>query len=724
MTNLINIYKPANSQGKPTIVFIHGLDGDIRTTWMANPEVESSLWPVWLGEDTGCPVWLLGYNAATFRSGGHAMAIPAQATAIIEALSVHPEIRQRQLVLVGHSLGGIFIKSILQQGIGRAVERHREVARNIRGIAFVGTPHFGSGLAGITRWLPFLRANPQVDNLTSDNAYLAELNQYFLARHSELHFSVRLFYETEPVWPRGWLGRFLFKGISVVTPMSSDAHVPGEVAIPIQANHISISKPEDRNADIYRSVVAFTKEVMSSDASRQDARAARKSAPSSAEVRFPEEPEPKSIFIGQLHKWTVRRPSRSLRLYVVEPAKYEPNSHKIIFNSVIRGFLAPKQFAVDEYSSPSFSAPPAAFDLITFPEAFLPFDDLVAALGALSAASDFGCIHVGLRPNDQYGHLFSTQQIATLLERLNNLKDLEKGDLRVMNRWFEKQENNKLFNLGCLFSKDQKTGNMRICLYPKMVRSGVENTATHEAFMKEANVLSLVTLVPMDSQHVSLTLQPLLCSDALFLLTDVPGQRPFEGVTHPGDAFGMQTLPDCIDIVTLAACTPQSEQYPPKGTKYRQWHERFRHTFTRLGEDGLYSRHQHAMFVMSNFNEIPGSDPGGLSGAFVPQPPDYQNVPRYIETSAFGRHIDGVKENEWSNPTRPAGVKSHLLSHLAVLSPYAEDTHVLARLLGFTLSNLPRQVNRRSGAAELVDFDLREVRQDDTGEYILGASHS
>jgi pimeloyl-ACP methyl ester carboxylesterase len=724
MTNLINVYKPVSSAGRPTVVFIHGLEGDIRTTWMANPEVESSLWPVWLGQDTGCPVWLLGYEAATFRSGGYAMAIPTQATAIIEALSVHPEIRQRPLVLVGHSLGGILIKSALQQGIGRAVVRHMEAAHNIRGIAFVGTPHFGSGLAGMARWLPFMRTNPQVENLTSDNAYLAELNQYFLARHSELGFSVRLFYETEPVWPRGRLGRFLFRGLTIVTPMSSDAHVPGEVAIPIQANHISISKPEERGADIYRSLVAFTDEVTDSGAPQQAASDAEIPAPSSTEVRLPEEPEPKSIFIGQLQKWTVGRRSRSLRLYVVEPAKYEPNSHKAIFNSVIRGFLAPKQFAMDKYSSASFSAPPAAFDLITFPEAFLPIEDLVAALEALSAAGDFGCVHVGLRPDDQSSHLFSTEQIATVLERLNSLQDLEKEDLRVMNRWFKKQESKRFFNLGCLFSKDQKTGNLRICLHPKMVRSNVEHTATHEAFMKEANVLSLVTLVPADSQHVSLTLQPLLCSDALFLQTDVPGQRPFEGVANPGDAFGVQAPPDCIDIVTLAACTPQSEQQPPKATKYRQWHEKFRHTFTRLGDDTIYSRHQHAMFVMSNFNEIPGSDPGGLSGAFVPEPPDYQDLPRYVETSAFGRHINGVKDNEWSNPVRPAGEKSQLRSHLAVIRPYAEDVKVSARLLGFTLSDLPRQVNARSGAAELVDFDLREVKQDDTGEYILGASKS
>lgn len=261
MAKLINVYKPVDSAGKPSIVFIHSLDGDLRTTWMADLNDEQTLWPIWLGQDTGCPVWLLGYEAASFRSNGFATAIPRQATAIIEALSVHPGLRQRPFVLVGHSLGGVLIKSALQQGMGRDVDRHKEAARNIKGVAFIGTPHFGSRLAGIALRVPLMRANPQVRDLSLDNAHLEELNQYFLARHKEMGFSVRLFYEAEPVWPRGWLGRLFFRGIAVVTPTSSDAHVPGEVAISIQANHLSIVKPKDRSAAIYSSILALVNKV-------------------------------------------------------------------------------------------------------------------------------------------------------------------------------------------------------------------------------------------------------------------------------------------------------------------------------------------------------------------------------------------------------------------------------------------------------------------------------
>jgi pimeloyl-ACP methyl ester carboxylesterase len=714
MTTLINVYKPAASAGNPVIVFIHGLDGDARTTWMADPNVASTLWPAWLGRDTKCPVWLLGYEAPTFRSGGLAMAVPTQATAILEELSVHPQIRQRPLVLIGHSLGGILIKSALQQGVGQGVARHKETSLNIKGIVFVGTPHFGSKLAGLALWFSFLRPNPQVRDLSLDNAHLTELNRYFLARHSELGFKVRQFNETEPVWARGWLGRILFRGITVVSPTSSDAHVPGEVAIPVQASHITIAKPKDRSAAMYRSVVAFVQDVTAAGASQPSR---------SPEALASDDVQRTSKFIGQLQKWTVGRSARSLRLYVVEPAKYHPNSHAKIFFSVINGFFSAKQIAVHAYSSTSFNAAPSAFDLITFPEAFLPVDDLFVALNSLSAVGGIGCVHVGLRPTQQPNHLFSTEAVTGLLKKFRELGNIETDDLRLMDNWVRRQEPGKVFNLGCLFAIDQ-AGKTRICLHPKMVRSDFENAPTSENHMKEANVLSVVMLVPENAQHISFTVQPLLCSDALFSPTDVPGQRPFEGITDPGDAFGGQTPPDSVDIVSLAACTPQAEQHPPKATKYRQWHERFRDTFTRLGRDGLYSRHQQAMFLVSNFNDIEGAGPGGLSGAFMPQPPDYQSLPSYVETSAYGRHVEGVTDNEWSNPTRPAGEKSQIRCHLAVLRPDMPEPNVLARLLGFTLSALPRQYNVYSGAAQLVDFDLREVKTDETGEYVLGASKS
>lgn len=261
MVDLIPVYEPVRATGKPRLVFIHGLDGDIHNTWMADPENKSTLWPRWLGEDTGCPVWLLGYGTAMTRWKADAMALPRQATAVLERLCNEPKLLDGPLILIGHSLGGLVIKTALQHGMLRGVKRHKKLARNIKGIAFVGTPHFGSRLATIAAWIHLIRANPQVSDLRLDDAHLETLNQYFLQLRTDLGFKTRIFMETQPVRLPWWLGGRLLPGVTIVSPMSSEAHIPGEVGIPIEADHITICKPKDRSAAIHLSLIAFIREV-------------------------------------------------------------------------------------------------------------------------------------------------------------------------------------------------------------------------------------------------------------------------------------------------------------------------------------------------------------------------------------------------------------------------------------------------------------------------------
>ena len=45
------------------IIFVHGLGGEARSTWMHNPKDHTTLWPNWIGEDIGCHVWVAGYEA-------------------------------------------------------------------------------------------------------------------------------------------------------------------------------------------------------------------------------------------------------------------------------------------------------------------------------------------------------------------------------------------------------------------------------------------------------------------------------------------------------------------------------------------------------------------------------------------------------------------------------------------------------------------------------------
>jgi pimeloyl-ACP methyl ester carboxylesterase len=260
MAELIQIHNPANAIGKPRIVFIHGLDGDIRTSWMSDPKDDVTLWPKWLGKDVMCPVWLLGYGAAASRWKADAMALPKLATSVLESLATEPELTTGPLVLVGHSLGGLVIKTALELGMGRDVDRHKQLVKNIKGIVFVGTPHFGSRLASIASSLRLFRANPQIRDLALDDARLEVLNQLFVKLQMEMGIKVRVYSETRPLRPKG-IWRWLPIGATVVSPSSAQPHIPGEAGTPVEADHLSISKPSSRTSGIYPSVKAFLGEV-------------------------------------------------------------------------------------------------------------------------------------------------------------------------------------------------------------------------------------------------------------------------------------------------------------------------------------------------------------------------------------------------------------------------------------------------------------------------------
>ena len=73
------------------------------------------------------------------------------------------------------------------------------------------------------------------------------------------------FCETRELHP-AVLGLTLPRGILVVDQTSAGPHVPGEVAVPLDDDHISISKPASRDAPLYKSIRRFLKESLASTA--------------------------------------------------------------------------------------------------------------------------------------------------------------------------------------------------------------------------------------------------------------------------------------------------------------------------------------------------------------------------------------------------------------------------------------------------------------------------
>src|SRR5262245_15880021 len=119
---LLKIAGCENASRLADVIFVHGLDGDARTTWHA-PEQLAHFWPAWLGDD--CPqlgVWSLGY------------AVSASAWK-------------------GHSLGGLLIKQALRNALDAHSRHWQALARQTRLIVFLSTPHSGASMAN---WIQYL----------------------------------------------------------------------------------------------------------------------------------------------------------------------------------------------------------------------------------------------------------------------------------------------------------------------------------------------------------------------------------------------------------------------------------------------------------------------------------------------------------------------------------------------------------------------------------------
>lgn len=398
---------------------------------------------------------------------------------------------------------------------------------------------------------------------------------------------------------------------------------------------------------------------------------------------------------GNHLKWVVRRSRRSFAVQVVEPRNYDPAGHGGLFEQLLGSLIMPAVEAVDSHSAlAGLSA--TRFDLLTFPEAFAPVDALLAVLPSIQQIGTIGCIHVGLRPTtDPHHHLFSAPQISALLTRLESLADTVEEDLLSFRSWFARQNAVNYFNLGCLFTIDAK-GRLRLCLHPKLVRSKFEYSALAEDHLEEADLVTLVTLLPDDPHFRSVTIQPLICSDALNLPTDRGTPPPIKAVSSSDNPI--PEPPDHIDLVSVATCTPQIVRRDKAGEKeVAEWHDAFRQSFRGAAEDGDQFRHHHATFILSNFEMIK-SRTGGLSGLFQPIDLPKKHLHPAADLSCFGRKKETGGNNSWWPPGTANAEDWDWRGYIGSLKASTSSDEAAVRIFGFTLSNLLRDASMWSAA--------------------------
>jgi pimeloyl-ACP methyl ester carboxylesterase len=237
------------------IVFVHGLNGDARSTWQPEGQPER-FWPAWLCEDVpGVGVWSVGYPISSFGWKGSTMALADRAVNILDLLTTEGVGQQKPVIFITHSLGGLLVKEMLRKATDGSVKESKVLAEHTRGVVFLSTPHSGSNLANFVDYLKFLLPTVSVDELQTQEPRLRELNTWYRNNVEKLGIATQVYCERKPT-PSGknFWGQLV--STVVVDAVSSDPGIAGVTAVPMDDDHISISRPL-RNRQLYKGVTQF-----------------------------------------------------------------------------------------------------------------------------------------------------------------------------------------------------------------------------------------------------------------------------------------------------------------------------------------------------------------------------------------------------------------------------------------------------------------------------------
>ena len=311
---LIAISTP-NTTALLDVVFVHGLTGGPYSTWtwtgvrdepvapatitkapagyeLAIPDLTgSNFWPAALAkkltERLGSQkvnVWSFGYPAPVLKKDDpfaynetlQTGVRPAVRTLVQGGLGVGT----RKILFIGHSLGGLVIKAMLDH-CGRSGEySERKILESTSGVAFLATPHSGSGLAtlftnlpslidgvglatkavawfsgtpvvgtitgfvtGFAKW--FLEPSNQILWLEKANSTLRVLAENYRDVAVRRRISTRAYYETQPL-------KHVAKNLLwIVDASNADPGVAGCLPVGVPGvDHIEICKPNAANAFI------------------------------------------------------------------------------------------------------------------------------------------------------------------------------------------------------------------------------------------------------------------------------------------------------------------------------------------------------------------------------------------------------------------------------------------------------------------------------------------
>jgi hypothetical protein len=239
------------------VVFVHGLDGDPVKTWQHDPKHPELSWPNLLAADLpSVRVSMLGYPAEKF-GGKHAraMSIEDRAKSVLENLAAEG-FGRRQFIFIAHSLGGLLVKQMLRAAEESDDSRWRKIGEAVLGIVFLATPNAGAKLADVASALrTFFRTSVATLDLERYSPKLLNLREWYSKYSVRVSMKHVGFAETRPL-----------EGFGII--VSEDSAWPGGTASMIRiddVDHIQIAQPANREATVYKDVLANLQLWLASD---------------------------------------------------------------------------------------------------------------------------------------------------------------------------------------------------------------------------------------------------------------------------------------------------------------------------------------------------------------------------------------------------------------------------------------------------------------------------
>ncbi|CAD7080998.1 unnamed protein product [Hermetia illucens] len=242
-------------------------------------EEYTNCWPMeWLPEDFS-NIRILGIDymsAVSEWSSNYAKYCPCEkghgyldlrAGVLLDRVVASRVGENRPVVWIGHSMGGILCKHMLLKALDNPNSIVRRLAKNTKGIIFLGTPHRGSSIA---RWKQHMQVilspSIEVKELEENSPKLLDLHSRFMTAIRTFFSDLKVVSIAEGV--PTMLTTFKFP-LRIVTEES--AHIDYGDFYVLKDDHLSLSKPIFRQSFLYQRILKVIEDSINAHIEPDDA---------------------------------------------------------------------------------------------------------------------------------------------------------------------------------------------------------------------------------------------------------------------------------------------------------------------------------------------------------------------------------------------------------------------------------------------------------------------